>query len=114
MPVATAKIFGSKIMSVAGKSNSDRSKLYDRSQILNLASAVSAWPPSSNAMTTIAAPNERASRALAKKSTSPSLSEIEFTIDLPWMHIKPARMTFQSDESSIIGTLAISGSDPSN
>ena len=44
-------------------------------------------------------------------SASPSLSEIEFTIALPWMHFKPFSITFQRELSTMMGTRAMSGSD---
>ncbi len=44
-------------------------------------------------------------------SSSPSFRLIELTIDLPWIHFKPASMTLHLDESITIGTFATSGSD---
>jgi hypothetical protein len=43
-------------------------------------------------------------------SASPSFSEIELTMPLPWMHFRPASITSHFDESIMIGTRAISGS----
>ena len=56
MPVATAKMFGSKMMSSAGKPIRSVKIRYARSQMLTLRSMVSACPLSSKAMTTTAAP----------------------------------------------------------
>ena len=42
--------------------------------------------------------------------SSPSFMEIEFTIGLPWMHFRPASMTWNFEESTITGTRAMSGS----
>ena len=44
-------------------------------------------------------------------SSSPSFSEMEFTMDLPCTHFKPASITAHLEESIIIGILAISGSE---
>ena len=79
-------------------------------QIEVLRASVSAWPCSSNAITTTAAPCRRTIRAWRTNSSSPSLSEIELTIDLPWMHFRPASITLNFEESTITGTLAMSGS----
>ena len=56
MPVAIAKMFGSKMMSSGGKPTSSTRMRYARSQISILRAKVSAWPFSSNAITTAAAP----------------------------------------------------------
>ena len=73
-------------------------------------SALSAWPASSKAMTTTAAPYRRASRAWARKGASPSLRESELTIALPCTDRSPASITGHRDESIITGTRAIAGS----
>ena len=44
------------------------------------------------------------------KAASPSFMEIEFTIALPWMHLRPASITWNFEESTITGTRAMSGS----
>ena len=62
-------------------------------------------------MTTAAAPYCRMIRACSRKASSPSFKEIELTIDLPWRHFSPASITSHLEESIIIGTRAISGSD---
>ena len=56
MPVATAKMFGSNTMSSGGKPAFSVKSLYARAQIATLRSKVSAWPCSSKAITTTAAP----------------------------------------------------------
>jgi hypothetical protein len=56
MPVATAKTLGSKMMSSGGTPTCSTSRRYARSQIATLRSSESAWPVSSNAITTMAAP----------------------------------------------------------
>mmetsp|Transcript_37936 Transcript_37936/g.93037 ORF Transcript_37936/g.93037 Transcript_37936/m.93037 type:complete len:217 (-) Transcript_37936:214-864(-) len=76
----------------------------------NLCCAVTAWPSSSNAITTTAAPYARHRRAWRTNSASPTLSEIEFTIDLPWQQRRPASTTLKSLLSTMMGTRAMSGS----
>ncbi|SFV83473.1 hypothetical protein MNB_SUP05-7-673 [hydrothermal vent metagenome] len=49
--------------------------------------------------------------AYLTKLSLPSLSEIELTIALPCVHFKPASMISHLDESTISGTLEISGSE---
>ena len=49
--------------------------------------------------------------AWRRNSASPSFMEIELTIALPWTHLRPASITSHFEESIIIGTRAISGSD---
>ncbi len=56
IPVATAKMLGSKMMSSGGNPARSVRSLYARAQMATLRSAVSAWPCSSNAITTTAAP----------------------------------------------------------
>src|SRR5580658_2167645 len=73
-------------------------------------SRVDAWPCSSKAMTTAAAPYLRTSLARLRNSSSPSLSEIEFTMLFPWTHFRPASSTLHFEESIITGTRDISGS----
>ena len=41
----------------------------------------------------------------------PLFIEIELTIPLPWMHFRPASMTSHLDESSMMGTREMSGSE---
>ena len=55
-------------------------------------------------MTTTAAPNLFTVTAFRIKSSSPSLSEIELTIHLPWQHFNPASITLKFDESIHNGT----------
>ena len=75
-----------------------------------LCSTVTAWPSSSNIITTQAAPYFRTSRAWARNWSSPSLRLIELTIDLPCTHFSPASSTAQFELSIITGTRATSGS----
>ena len=56
MPVATASTFESKTMSSGANPTSSTRSRYARSQIATFRSTVSAWPCSSNAMTTTPAP----------------------------------------------------------
>ena len=56
IPVATAKMLGSKMMSSGGNPTRSTRIPYARAQISSLRSAVSAWPRSSKAMTIAAAP----------------------------------------------------------
>ena len=55
MPVATVRMFGSKMMSSGGKPMPVSSS-YARVQMRTLSSRVAAWPCSSKAITTAAAP----------------------------------------------------------
>ena len=71
---------------------------------------MTAWPSSSNIITTQAAPYFRTSRAWARNCSSPSLRLIELTIDLPCTHFSPASSTAQFELSIITGTRATSGS----
>ena len=50
-------------------------------------------------------------RACSRKVSSPSLSEMEFTIPFPWRHLSPASMISHFEESTVMGTLVMSGSD---
>ena len=79
-------------------------------QISVLRANVSAWPASSNAITTTAAPWRRAILASWMNFASPSFIEIEFTTGLPWTHFRPASITANFEESTITGTRAMSGS----
>jgi hypothetical protein len=49
--------------------------------------------------------------ARSRNSASPSFIEIELTMHLPCTHFSPASMTLHLDESIMIGTRAISGSE---
>ena len=73
-------------------------------------STVSAWPCSSNAMTTTEAPYRRHSRAWRRNSSSPSLRLIELTTPRPWSCWRPASITPQRELSTMTGTFATSGS----
>mmetsp|Transcript_17228 Transcript_17228/g.61210 ORF Transcript_17228/g.61210 Transcript_17228/m.61210 type:complete len:223 (-) Transcript_17228:1346-2014(-) len=75
-----------------------------------LSAAVAAWPCSSNAITTTAAPCFRSLVACSMKSASPTLSEMLLQIGLPWHHFRPASTISNLDESIMNGTLATSGS----
>src|SRR3546814_4853382 len=83
MPVAMAKTLGSKIMSSGGNPTSSTSKRYAMEQISMRRCRLSAWPCSSNAMTTTAAPYLRHRRACCRKGSTPSFMEMELTMDLP-------------------------------
>ena len=48
------------------------------------------------------------------KLSSPSFMEIEFTIGLPWTHLRPASITAHFDESTMTGTRLMSGSEATN
>jgi hypothetical protein len=62
-------------------------------------------------MTTTAAPYLRHSRAWRTNSSSPFFSEMELTIALPWTFLRPASMTSHFEESIIVGTREMSGSE---
>ena len=110
MPVATAKTFGSMMTSSAGKPTSSTRMSYARREITCRRARLSAWPCSSKAMTTIAAPYLRHSRACSTNASTPSFIEIELTIGLPCTHLSPASMTSHLLESIISGTREMSGS----
>ena len=103
MPVATVRMFGSKMMSSAGKPTCSVSSSYARWQMRTLSSTSTAWPCSSNAITTTAAPYQRQSCARRRNSASPSLRLIELTIGLPCSDLSPASMTDHLLLSTIIG-----------
>ena len=44
-------------------------------------------------------------------SSSPFFRLMELTTGLPWMHLRPASMTDHLEESTMIGTREISGSE---
>src|SRR5215469_10892143 len=75
-----------------------------------LSSYEAAWPCSSKAITTAAAPYLRIVAACSRNLVSPSFSEIEFTMPLPCMPLSPASITSHFEESIMKGTLATSGS----
>lgn len=80
IPVAMVRILGSKMMSQGLKPHLSTRMRYERSQISTLRSASAAWPCSSNAITTTAAPYRRSSLPFLIKSSSPSFSEMLFTM----------------------------------
>ena len=45
------------------------------------------------------------------KASTPSFIEIELTMPLPWMHLRPASITSHLEESIMIGTREMSGSE---
>ncbi len=110
MPVAIARMFGSKMMSCGSKPRRSVSSAYARAQMATLRATVSACPCSSKAITTTPAPKRWTTAAFSRKSASPSLSEIELTIALPCTQPRPASSTDHFDESIMIGRRAISGS----
>mmetsp|Transcript_134954 Transcript_134954/g.288705 ORF Transcript_134954/g.288705 Transcript_134954/m.288705 type:complete len:205 (+) Transcript_134954:2360-2974(+) len=75
-----------------------------------LSSNVAAWPCSSKAMTTTAAPKRMHNLACRKNSSSPTFREMEFTMHLPCTHFKPSSITGHLDESIMNGNLATFGS----
>jgi hypothetical protein len=77
-------------------------------------SNVAAWPCSSNAITTTAAPYFNTFAAFSRNFSSPSFSEIEFTMPLPCSVFSPASITSHFEESTMNGTFATSGSLPSS
>jgi hypothetical protein len=74
-------------------------------------SSVSAWPCSSNAITTTAAPYLRTRPAWRRNSSSPSFMLMELTTPLPCRHLSPASITLHFEESIITGTREMSGSE---
>ena len=112
MPVAIAKMLGSRMMSVVRKPARSVSSRWARVRTSTRRSTVSAWPCSSNAMTTAAAPYRRHSRAWRRNSSSPSLRLIEFTTPRPWSCWSPASITENLELSTMTGTAAMSGSAP--
>ena len=75
-----------------------------------LSASVAAWPFSSKAMITAAAPNLRQTLALRTSSSGPSLRESELTTGLPWTQRRPASRISHLEESIMTGTRAMSGS----
>ena len=61
-------------------------------------------------MTITAAPRFLISAALARKASSPSFREIEFTMLFPWAFFRPATMVSQWEESIIRAAFATEGS----
>mmetsp|Transcript_39371 Transcript_39371/g.104530 ORF Transcript_39371/g.104530 Transcript_39371/m.104530 type:complete len:246 (-) Transcript_39371:929-1666(-) len=104
------RMLRSKMMSWGLNLTSLTRILKARSQMRTLLSQSAAWPSSSKAMTMTAAPYRLRRRACLLNSSSPTLSEIEFTTHLPWRHSRPAMQMGNLDESMTMGTLAISGS----
>ena len=100
MPVAMAKMFGSKMMSSAGKPttcpvSSFIGALADLGlarEGVGLAGLVEGHDDDGGAV---------AARQLAcsMNFASPSFIEIELTMPLPWMHLRPASITSHFDES---------------
>jgi len=113
IPVPTASTLGSRIISWGSKPACSTSIRKARVHISMRRSRVDACPCSSKAMTSGTAPYCLISFAFRKNAPGPSFRLIEFTMDLPWTHCKPASSTSQREESSISGTLATSGSEPS-
>ncbi len=74
-------------------------------------SKLSACPTSSKAITTTAAPKSIICFAREVNSSSPSFREMELTIPFPCRHCSPSSITDQRDESIIIGSFAMSGSE---
>jgi hypothetical protein len=110
MPVATARMLGSKMMSSGGKPTPARSAACRRAcrshlalERVGLALLVEGHDDDGGAVA-------RTSRARRRNSASPSFSEIELTMPLPCTHLRPASITATFEESIITGTRAISGS----
>ena len=110
MPVPIVRMFGSKMMSSGGKPTCSVRILYARCAIASRCSVDVAWPVSSNAITTTAAPKRRTISACRTNAASPSLSEIELTTPLPCKHSSPASITENFELSTITGSFAMSGS----
>ena len=104
MPVATAKMLGSKMMSSGGKSSSVVSSSKAREQISTLRSTESAWPllveRHHDHRRAVIAADPRLGEELARRLPS---CEIELTTDLPCTHSSPASITSNLDESIITG-----------
>ena len=110
MPVAIAKMLGSRMMSALVKPACSVSSRWARVRTSIRRSTESAWPCSSKAMTTAAAPYRRHSRAWRRNSSSPSLRLIELTTPRPWSWRSPASSTDHLELSTMTGTAAMSGS----
>jgi len=74
-------------------------------------SELTAWPSSSKAIITAAAPYLRTSFAFLIKSASPSFKLMEFTMAFPCKTFNPASRASHFEESIMIGSREISGSD---
>ena len=110
MPVPIESMFTSKMMSSGATPASSVRSLYALSQISILRSYVVAWPCSSKAITTIAAPNSLIALAFSTNASAPSLRLIEFTMHFPCAFLSPAMMVSQCDESIISAAFATAGS----
>ena len=110
IPVPMDRILTSKMMSSGLTPALSVSRRYALSQMDILRSNVVAWPSSSNAMTTIAAPYDFMTLALRTNSSSPSLRLMELTMHLPWAFRRPAIIVSQCEESIIRAALAVDGS----
>ena len=78
------------MMSCGLKPTSSTSSVYARMQMRTFSLDVAAWPSSSNAITTTAAPWRLTICACLQELLLAPLSEIELTMHLPWQHLSPA------------------------
>ena len=95
MPVPMDNMFTSNMISSGATPAFSVSSLYALEHISILRSYVVAWPSSSNAITTIAAPNDFIALAFSTKASSPSFRLMEFTMHFPCAFFRPARMVSQ-------------------
>ena len=110
IPVPMDSMFTSKIMFSGDTPAFSVRSLYALSHISIFLSYEVAWPFSSKAMMTIAAPKEFIAFAFFTKASSPSFKLMEFTMHLPWAFLRPASMVSQCDESIISAAFATAGS----
>ena len=110
MPVPTDRMFTSNIMFSGDTPAFSVRSLYALSHISIFLWYVVAWPSSSKAMMTIAAPNELMVLAFSTNASSPSLRLMELTIHFPCAFSSPARIVSQCDESIIRAAFATAGS----
>mmetsp|Transcript_13478 Transcript_13478/g.42218 ORF Transcript_13478/g.42218 Transcript_13478/m.42218 type:complete len:258 (+) Transcript_13478:2133-2906(+) len=104
-------MLGSKMMSSRGKPTLSETRMsYARLQMRIFSAYPAACPSSSKAITTTAAPKRLMILAWRIKLASPSLSEIEFAMHLPWQHLRPASTMWNFDESTMMGRRETSGS----
>ena len=110
IPVPMDRMLTSKIISSGAIPACPVNSLYALSQISILRAYVVAWPSSSNAMTTNAAPNCLIVLAFSTNASGPSFRLMEFTMHLPCAFLRPARMVSQCEESIMSAAFATAGS----
>ena len=110
IPVPMDRMLTSNIMSSGLTPASSVRRRYALSQISIFLSKVVAWPCSSKAITTMAAPRDLIALAFSTKASGPSFRLMELTMHFPCAFLRPARIVSQCDESIIRAAFATAGS----